>query len=123
MISWHFAHKCFKTFNHKCSKTLAILISQVKFHQKKLALKLNIEFERVILSMIFTNREKLWNQFYKSILNEKGKNPPILFCYPTQVEKIYRQRLEKIYPILFFILVTLVLQIGKRSTFYFANLV
>ena len=123
MISWHFAHKCFETFNHKCSKTLAILISQLKFHQEKLALKLNIEFERLILSMIFTNRGKLWNQFYKSILNEKGKNPPILFCYPTQVEKIYRQRLEKIYPILFFILVTLVLQIGKRSTFYFVKLV
>ena len=31
--------------------------------EKKLALKLNIEFERVILSMIFTNRGKLWNQF------------------------------------------------------------
>lgn len=91
--------------------------------EKKLALKLNIEFERVILSMIFTNRGKLWNQFYKSILNEKGKNPSILFCYPTQVEKIYRQRLEKNYPILFFILVTLVLQIGKRSTFYFVKLV
>ena len=52
------------------------MISQLKFHQKKLALKLNIEFERLILSMIFTNRGKLWNQFYKSILNEKGKNPP-----------------------------------------------
>ena len=91
--------------------------------EKKLALKLNIEFKRVILSMIFTNMGKLWDKFYKSILNKKGKNPPILFCYPTQVEKIYRQRLEKIYPILFFILVTLVLQIGKRSTFYFANLV
>ena len=56
------------------SETLVFFVSQAKYMKKtkKPELNLDIEFSRVVLSIIFASMEKLRNPLYNSMLKKTG---------------------------------------------------